>query len=183
MILKHWKYILIGILTLLLIFECSGDKPEVKTKTVTKEIVKTVTDTVKEVVIQKPEKVYIKITDTIYEEKVVYVQDSIKVNKYPLKLISNKAEFNGFAYTDGKLYDFEGVITYPEKIIETTTEKIIKRDKSGLFGFMQSDLNLQNYGIGLDYQIRNKLILGASITHNTQFNNTNINFKLGIKIK
>jgi len=182
---NDWKYIVIAVLILLLFNECNK-KPEVITKTETIVETKIIHDTIEKVVISKPEKVYIKVPKTVYKDSIVYVpvntKDSIQVNKYPLKLESNKAKFEGFAFTDGKLYDFTGVITYPETTITNNTETIIRQSKSGLFGYLQGNTELNNFGVGLDWQIKNKFIVGTSLTHNTLFNNTNINFKVGFNI-
>lgn len=173
------------ILLVLLIRQCS-EEPEIITKTETVVETKIIHDTIEKVVIGKPEKVYIEKSKTIYKDSIVYVPfnlgDSLKVNKYPLKLESNNATFEGFAFTDGNLYDFTGVIKYPETTITNTTEKIIRESKNGLFGYVQSNTSFNNLAIGVDWQIKNELILGVNLSHNTNFQNTNVNFKVGLNI-
>lgn len=180
--MRYLVLILIIIVLSLLLFQQCESEPKIinKTKTLTKT--KIVRDTVEKVVVGKPEKVYIRVTDTIYKDSIVYLSDTLKVNRYPLSLLSNKAKFEGFALTDGKIYDFDGVISYPQTTVTENIERIIKRDKSGFFGFIQANTQLNNLGVGLDWQLKNNFIFGTSITHNTMFQDTNINFKLGIKL-
>jgi len=169
------------ILSILLFRQCESE-PKVITKVETKIKTKIIRDTIEKVVIGKPKKVYIKVYDTIYKKETVYLKDSLQVNRYPLSLLSNKASFEGFALTSGKLYDFDGIITYPQTTITKEVDKIIETNKSALFGYIQSNTALNMFGLGVDYQIKNKVIIGANVTHHTILQNTNINLKLGIKL-
>ena len=184
--MRYIVLILIIIILSLLLFQKCEEEPRVITKTKTVTKIETIYDTIEKVVIGKPEKVYIKVPEVQYRDSIVYIpvslKDSLRVNRYPLSLLSNKAKFEGFALTSGKLYDFDGVISYPETTITNDTETIIREAQSGLFGFIQSNTQLNMFGAGLDWQIQNKFIVGTNITHNTIFENTNINLKLGIRL-
>lgn len=185
LVIRGWKYILIVVLIILLFQQCNK-KPEVITKTKIETVTEIVHDTIIKTVIGKPEIVKISVPDTVYKEKYTYIpinkKDSLEVFKYPLKLKSNKATFEGFAFSDGNLYDFTGVITYPETTITKETETIIRQDKSGLFLYAQGNSQMNDFGLGLDLTIKNRFVVGTSLTHNTLFNNTNLNFKVGYNI-
>ena len=93
------------------------------------------------------------------------------------------------------------IVTKTETIIETVTDTItevviqkvpgpkvyiekIKVPKSGAFLFIESNFNKKpdRHAIGIDYQIKNKLLIGTSVSYNTITNNVNMNFKVGFKI-
>ena len=52
------------------------------------------------------------------------------------------------------------------------------------FASSQSNFNKKpdRHAIGIDYQIKNKLLIGTSVSYNTITNNVNMNFKVGFKI-
>ena len=187
--MRYIILILIIIILSLLLFQKCEEEPRVITKTVTKVETKDIKEPINNYKIGLPKRyvvVEIETKKIDYRDSIVYVPynltDSLKLNRYPISLLSNKAKFEGFALTSGKLYDFDGVISYPETTITNNTETVIREAQSGLFGFIQSNTRLNMFGAGLDWQIKNKFIVGANVTHNTIFENTNINLKLGIRL-
>lgn len=177
--IKKYYWILFIILTIILVKKCE-DEPTVITET---EYI-TVTDTITKVEIKEiPKTVFVEKVKTIKgKDSIIYVNKptdtTIQANEYKTKLESNNATANLKIVTTGELIDVKGTIDYTQT--NTTITKI--KDKSGLFLYGGTSVlpALQNYEIGLDYQIRNKVLIGASISHVQ--NQTYINAKIGIKI-
>lgn len=181
------NWILIGIILIILIIvkTCEQDP---KTVTKTKIVYKTKTDTIKETVIKEiPKKVYIERIKTIKgKDSIVYVkvpdQTSIEANQYDTELKANNATAKLKITTTGKLLDVSGTIDYKEKHTHTTTTVI--KPKSGLFLYGQTSVSplLEVSAIGLDYQFRNTVIIGTSLSldHNTELNY--LNLKVGFRI-
>jgi hypothetical protein len=167
--------------------QCEGDNVKIVTETET--IIETVTDTITEVVIQKVPgpKVYIEKIKTIKGKDSIIYKDkpsetTIAANKYKTEVKTDEAIAKLDILTTGELLDVTGVITYPK---ETTITRITKKvPKSGAFLFIESNFNKKpdRHAIGIDYQIKNKLLIGTSVSYNTITNNVNMNFKVGFKI-
>ena len=172
---NHLVYIALVIFILLFFNECSKD-PEVKT--VTK--IKTVRDTITNTIISKPKDVIFYKTDTIHEKETVFIKNSnpIKAKEYDTKLESNNATADLKIITTGELLDVQGVITYPEK--ETTLIK----PKSGLFLNLETSVKptFERVGVSLDYQIKNKWLIGVGASYNNQVKQGYINAKIGFKL-
>jgi len=143
-------YIALGVFILLFFKECKKE-PEVVTKTE----IKTVYDTITNTVISKPKTVYVprevKHTDTIYNETVKTIKDTVYIemveaNKYETKLQSNKATADLQITTTGELLDVKGVITYPQ------VKETVKTPKSGLFISLDTSVKptFERAGISLD---------------------------------
>ena len=146
-----------------------------------------VTDTITKVEIKEvPKKVYVYKAKTVKgKDSIVFVKSKdtadlpiIKANQFTTILKSNNATADLKITTTGELLDVQGVINYKEKK-QTITEF---KNNSGLFLYGQTNTKFDEYGVGLDYVIRNSIIIGGSINHNTQFQNTRINIKVGIRI-
>ena len=185
LLIKYWYIIAIAILAVLLIIECQEDVPKTVTTTVIEYVTKT--DTIIKTVISKPKKVYItKIKRTKGIDSIIYVdrkaKEAIEVNQYDTTIKSNNATADLQITTTGELLDVQGVITWKEKI--TTVEVTKTINASGLFIYMGTSLNptFDKIELGLDYQIRNKFLIGASVDYNNFTQNVNLNLKIGIKI-
>lgn len=84
-------------------------------------------------------------------------------------------------------------ITVTEEILENKDQEIanlneqktlLQKKKSSLYGFGQVNLNgFNTYGAGVDYIVRDKVILGTSINFSTIQSQVGINAKIGFKIK
>jgi len=180
-------YLLIVVLVLALLKQC-GKKGEtiVKTKIETKYIERV--DTINTVTIKEiPKKVYVVKETTIKgKDSIVYVDketnEAIEANQYDTKLESNNATADLKITTTGELLDVTGSISYQEK--ETTIKETIKKDKSGLFLYVEGSVQpvLERFELGLDYQIRNKIIIGTSASYNNVSKSINFNAKVGIKL-
>ena len=180
---SKWLYIVIGIVLLMILLRSCNDEPQIKTKI---EYIER-TDTITKVEIQEvPKKVYVYKTKTLKgKDSIVYVKEKdtnnlpiIEANQFTTMLKSNNATADLKITTTGELLDVQGVINYTEKI-KTVTEF---KNNSGLFIFGQTNTKFDTYGIGVDYVIKNKIIIGASGTYNTQFKTSSINLKVGIRV-
>ena len=182
---RNWLvYLIIISLIISLAHQCSREQKET-TKTVTKiEYVK-VTDTINTITIQKvPINVYIDKEKYTRYDSIIYVSDtinSIKANQYQTELKSNNALANLSITTPGELLDVSGTITYTQenKTVKTTKTKAL----SGAFLYGQVNLNgFDSYGIGIDYQIKNTIIIGTSINYDNYNRHFSLNVKLGFKL-
>ena len=184
MINKNWIWYFIAIVSIILLLkDCGGEK--IKTVTVT-EIVK-VTDTVTNTVIQEvPKTVYIERLKTIKGKDTIIYKDkadstTIKANQYATKLESNNATANLQITTTGELLDVQGVITFEQENKTTTITKT--KNASGLFLYGQTNLNgFDSYGVGIDYQIKNKIIVGTSVNYDNFNGHFSLNAKIGFKL-
>lgn len=183
------RNIIIGILAILLIIlavRSCEQEPKVITKTKI-EIVK-VTDTIIETKIDTvPKLVYVeKIKKEKGKDSIVYVKEpsdtSITANQYKTTLKANNATANLNITTTGELLDVTGTIDYTQT--NTTTEIIKIVPKSGLFFYGETSINpiFEHASIGLDYQIKNTIIIGGSTSYNNLSKSVNFNVKLGFSI-
>lgn len=183
--LKNSIFWVIGIILILLLVRYCEGEPTTITKIETKYV--KVTDTIKNTIIQKvPKIVYVEKTKTIKGKDTIIYKDkfsetTIKANKYETKIESNNANADLQITTTGELLDVQGVINYEKEIKTIETTKT--RDASGLFLYGQTNLNgFNNYGVGIDYQLKNKIIIGASVNYDDFNNNINLNVKVGFRI-
>lgn len=186
--MKNWIFRLIVIILVIALFKTCTEEPKIKIETVT-EYVK-VTDTITNTIIEKvPTKVYVnRYIDVKGNDSIVFVDTptlgtsdtTIQANQYNTTLKSNNATATLKITTTGELLDVSGTIDYTQ---ENTTKTITKiKNKSGLFLYGGTNIDFNRYELGLDYQIKNTIIVGTSVSHNNISNQSNINFKLGIKI-
>lgn len=185
-IFKIVPYLITVVLAIFLMHKCS-EEPEIITETVVKY--KTVHDTIKQVEIQTEyiPKYVTKVKTVKGKDSIVYVKDTtgiavIKANEYKAEVKSNNATADLNILTTGELLDVSGVITYKEK--ETTTTITKTKHKSGLFIYSESAVNpvFERAAIGLDYQIKNKFIIGANVSYNNTVKQVYANVKVGFKI-
>lgn len=177
--MKYIPYILIIILTLVLVKTCN-DKPEIITET--EYITKTDTIHTTEIV-EKPILKYVETIKTVKgNDSIIYVEKptetSIEANEYKATVKTDSSRADLKILTTGKLLDVKGIITYDKEIVTKT----ITKSKSGLFLGVQSDIDFKQYGLTLDYQLKNTIMLGTSINYNQQLNNANVMFKVAIKL-
>lgn len=177
-------YPIIVIIILFFIVKNCKQKPSVVTKTkietvtILDTIVKTKIDTV-------PKLVYIEKIKTIKgKDSIVYVNDTtaIKANQYTVKLSSNSATADLKITTTGELLDVQGIINYTQT--NTATENIKTIPKSGLFIYAETSVNpfFERAEIGIDYQIKNTIMPGVSVSYNNLSKSVNFNLKLGFRV-
>ena len=171
----------------MLVEQCRTD--DVKTVVKTETVVETVVDTITKVVIQKVPgpKIYVEKVKTVKGKDSIVYKDkpsdvTIAANKYKTELESDGAIAKLDILTTGEILDIQGTIIYPKQTITNSITK--KIPTSGAFLFIESNINSvpDRYALGIDYQIRNKILLGTSISYNTITKNTNLNVKIGFKI-
>tara|TARA_B110000977_G_C11066817_1_gene488080 strand:+ start:672 stop:1244 length:573 start_codon:yes stop_codon:yes gene_type:complete len=181
-----WAFIL-AIVIFTVMQQCTNNDVKIITKTET--VIETVVDTITKVIIQKVPgpKIYVEKVKTVKgKDSIVYKdkpsETTITANKYKTELESEGAIAKLEILTTGEILDVKGTITYPKEI---TTTKITKKiPKSGAFLFLETNLKRipDRYAIGIDYQIKNKILLGTSVSYNLITNNVNLNVKVGFKI-
>lgn len=178
----------IGFFVLFMFVEqCRND--DIKTVVKTETVIETVVDTITKVVIQKVPgpKIYVEKVKTVKGKDSIVYRDkpsdvTIAANKYKTELESDGAIAKLDILTTGELLDLQGTIIYPKQTITNNVTK--KIPTSGAFLFIESNINSMpdRYALGIDYQIRNKILLGTSVSYNTITKNTNLNVKIGFKI-
>ena len=173
------------LLTIFLVKRCEGE-PKVITKTTT--IVKTVTDTVRETIIEKvPERVYVERLKTVKGKDSIVYRDkpsdvTLEANQYNTQLKANNATATLKITTTGELVDVSGTIDYPEKTITTTIIKV--KPKSGAFLYFGTQLSTspKRFELGVDYQLRNTVLIGVSADYSNITKDFSANVKLGFRI-
>lgn len=182
---KYWSQIALIVLFIFLVKQCET-KPH--TKTTIKTVYQKVTDTFTEVETDTfIKEVYTEKTKTIKgKDSIIYVKNptktSTKANQYTTTLNSNNATANLQITTTGKLLDVYGTINYKKQI--TTITKTKHLNNSGLFLYGETSVvpTFKRAEIGLDYQFKNKFIVGSSVSVNGITKKPNINVKFGVKI-
>ena len=183
---NNWfVYILVIALTFALIKQC---EQEPKTVTKTKVVYKTKTDTIKETIIKEvPKTVYVEKIKTIKgKDSIVYVgvpnDNTIEAKQYNTNLFANNATAKLQIIALGEVLDVKGSITYPEEETTTTVTKIVPM--SGLFVYGGASVvpMLQSVEVGLDYQIKNAVIIGVKASHNFEYDFNSVGVKFGVKI-
>ena len=179
-------YPILAILIIIFVVKKCEQDPKVITKTKI-EYVK-VTDTILRTVIDSvPKIVYVKKTKTVKgKDSIVYVKEpndsTIQANQYNTQLQSNNATADLKITTTGELLDVQGVINYTQT--NTTTETIKTKPKSGLFLYGETSINpmFERAALGIDYQIKNTIIVGASTSYNNVSKHVNFNVKVGLRL-
>ena len=183
---KNWFVYLIAIVLFFALVKQCEQEP----KTVVKEkvVYKYRTDTIHSTIIQEvPKNVYIERIKTVKgNDSIVYVkvpgEKSIEANQYDTELKANNATAKLKITTTGQLLDVTGTIDWKEK--ETTTTTTIVKPKSGLFIYGQTSVSplLEVSSIGLDYQLRNTVIVGTSFSLDHVSKQNYVNVKLGFRL-
>lgn len=182
---NYWLLIAILLFSLVIVRSC---EQEPKVVTNTKIVYKTKTDTVTKVIIdEKIKKVYVDRIEKIKGKDSIVYRDApsdttVEANQYAANLVTNNATAQLTITTTGQLLDVSGTIKYNEK--ETTNSIIITKPKSGLFLYGETSATplFSRAEIGLDYQIKNTLIVGSSFSFDNISKQNYINLKLGFRI-
>lgn len=182
---NYWLLIAILLFSLVIVRSC---EQEPKVITNTKVVYKTKTDTITKTIIdQKLKTVYVdRIKIKPGKDSIVYRDrpnsNTTEASQYDVNLLSNNATARLKITTTGQLLDVTGTIRYDEK--ETTNSVIITKPKSGLFLYAEASAlpAFERAAIGLDYQIKNTLIIGASFSYNNVINQPYANVKVGIRL-
>lgn len=152
---------------------------EEKTKTEYKYIVKERTDTLK---IDKPVVVY---KDRV-KNKIIIKTDSVykdfKPSDYSYKLDTIDKKFEAHIEGWGGLKKIEVVSKHKDSIIEKTVTKTLVVNKSSLYLWGGYSFK-PSYQAGVDYTIKNKVIVGGAIDYDRNIGTITPMVKIGIKLK
>jgi hypothetical protein len=107
---------------------------------------------------------------------------TLEANQYNTQLKANNATATLKITTTGELVDVSGTIDYPEKTITTTIIKV--KPKSGAFVYFETQLNPspKRFELGVDYQLRNTVLIGVSADYSNITKDFSANVKLGFRI-
>lgn len=176
---------LLAVVVLLVVVKTCEQEPKIKTVTKIEYVTKT--DTIKETLIDS---VYIPryVIKTVTEkgkDSIIYVDkdtdNAILAREYDTEVKTDSASAKLKITTTGELLDVKGTITWLKEEKTTTITKI--KPKSGLFLYGEvSAPNMENIAIGLDYQLRNTILLGVSASHNIITKDVYLNAKVGFRI-
>ena len=173
---------LVGVL---LASSCERDVVKVKEKVVVKNV--RVVDTVRlHDTIVKPVKVYVDRWryKTNPNPSPIYKEEIIEANKYSQELVGEKGTAKIDVITTGELLDLSGIIECNEKIVEKTITKYTAKSKLFMSGNIDMSLDggIKNVRLGLDYNIKNKVLikggLGYDITDNQPLVGVGLGFGL-----
>lgn len=158
---------------------CEGN--DLKYKEVTKIKTIKVTDTlkIKGVATTKYKKVYVKKTDT----SIVYVDkadtSSVEARKYSQEIQGKRMKGVVHITTTGELLDVCADIETKDSIIETTITKY--RNKSKAFASFSYNTNNQ-LNLGIDWNIKNKILLKGGVGYETQTLKPYISVGIGVPL-
>jgi len=189
---KNW-FVFVSIIAVFIIVKSCEPKPIIKVKTEVN--IKDIIDSVRTATLKGVKPVYIDTSKseiryikgkTIFKDSIVYVKtpndNTIKANQYDTKLTANNATAKLKITTTGDLLDVSGTIEYKKKETTTTVSKIVPMSGLFIYGGASVVPMLQSVEVGVDYQIRNTVIIGINADHNFQYNFNSIGVKLGVNI-
>ncbi len=168
---------LIGVL---IASSCERDVVEIREKIVIKNV--KVTDTVRiHDTITKPVKVYVDRWRYKPNPNPNNEEEIIEANKYSQKLIGEKGIAQIDVVTTGELLDLSGIIECNEKIVEKTITKYANKSQLFLSGNidMRLDGGVKSVRVGLDYNVKNKVILKGGLGYDISDNKPLVGFGLG----
>lgn len=172
---------------------------EERTVTVIETKIVKVVDTIKVIEIkEKPviKYVYKNKKEIVYVDKEIFIKDTtktvIEANEYKTTLESNRAIANLSVLTTGELLDIKGTISYPKETKTITTTKYIHNSSMFVYGQLSiAGYDSNSYSsagrfnqrqLGIDYVIKDKVILGVSGSNDASSDIYYFNIKVGIKI-
>ena len=176
--MNRYVVFILGFLSCALLIKfCEGPKKEDKVLTKTRIIKVTDTLKIKGNTITKYKEVFVRKTDT----SIVYLDKpdsaSIFANYYEQPIVGKRSSGLAKITTTGELLDFSAIIECQDSIKETTITKY--RDRSKLFLSGEYNTN-QDIKVGLDYNIKNTILLKAGVGYN--INNTTPYISVGVGI-
>lgn len=158
---------------------CEGKKPEDKVTTKIKTIKVVDTLRLKGPITTKFKKVYIHKTDS----SIVYIDRpdsiSIEARKYSQEISGKRMKGVVHVTTTGELLDLCAEIETKDSIIETTVTKY--KNKSKVFASFSYNTNNQ-INIGVDWNLKNKILLKGGVGYETQTLKPYISLGIGIPI-
>lgn len=158
---------------------CEGKKPEDKVVTKIKTIKVVDTLKLKGPITTKFKKVYIHKTDS----SIVYIDrsdsTSVEARKYSQEIFGKRMKGVIHVTTTGELLDLCAEIETKDSIIETTVTKY--KNKSKAFASFSYNTNNQ-INIGVDWNIKNKILLKGGAGYETQTLKPYISLGIGIPI-
>lgn len=177
---------LAGFIALAVIIALLNREPEVITKTEVK--IEKVTDTViKTKIIEKP----VKVPVIIYKDSIIRVKEStviptdtpvIQANEFKTTIKSGNASADLQILSTGRVLDVQGVIQYDREIRTTTVTKYIHNSSFFLYGETSIAPAFERLELGVDYVIKDRVIIGASGSYNLIHDHASLNIKFGIKL-
>ena len=184
------KNILIAIASfvigVLIASSCERDVVKVKEKVIVKNVKVTDTVRIKDTIVN-PKKIYINKWKYVEKPKDSVSKDTIKMieaNEYNQELVGKNGNAKIKLITTGELLDLSGVIECNEKTIEKTITKYTAKNKVFFTGGLGMGLNggFRDIKIGIDYNIKNKVLLkynvGYDLSTNQPFTGVGIGFGL-----
>lgn len=174
--MKKYLFQIISTLVIVLLLSLLFKKeaPEIIEKTTIEYI--TVTDTIEKTIIKEvPRIVYVK--DTTQEGS-----PEIKANEYETTIKSEDSFAELKIITTGRLLDVKGFITHQDRIERTELTRFTQKSAFFLYGETSITPALEHFEIGLDYVIKNKVLIGLSGSYNSRFQYGSINLKFGFKL-
>lgn len=176
---RYLVFVLGALFAFILLHFCEGKARE--DNVVTKVSVIKVTDTLKldGKVVTKYKNVYIRKTDTslVYLDKPDTTSIEARVYTQPIK--GSRSSGIATITTTGELLDFCATIECQDSIKETTITKYKDRSKA----FISASYNTNNQlNLGVDWNLRNKILLKGGIGYETQTLKPYISLGIGIPI-
>lgn len=177
--ISKWKFTIIALITGFIIGLLAAKPAKVSTVTEIKYVTIERRDTIS---IEKPIVIYkdkIKNTETIRIDS-VYRDFKPSDYKYTLDTINSKFEAHLSGW--GGLDKINIISKHKDSIITKTTTNTLLVNKSTLY--LWGGYNLRpTYQAGVDYTIKNTIIVGGSIDYDRNTNKVTPGIKIGIKIK
>lgn len=183
-ILKENIAVILLIIVLIVVVKLLESEP--KTKVTTKTVYVDKIDTIIKVVYKdKPKDVFVEVGGgsdgtNVYRDKATPL--TVEAKQYSTTLFSNNAKADLNITTTGELLDITGTIQWQEAV--TTITKETTKPKSGLFIYAEHQITqpFSNSSIGLDYQIRNSIIVGVSLNYDSAQKVVSPSVKLGLPL-
>ena len=194
---KYKVLITFVITSVIFLFLTKSCEKKIEEKNETTVNITKIIDSVKQATLKYAKPVYIDTVKTkinwlkgdtkiIKKDSIIYVNTpteyTIEATEYKTELKSNDATADLYITTTGKLLSIDGTISYPEKTITNTKTKVITKNAGFLYFESGFGKTPERFALGIDYQIKNKLLLGTSIDYNVITNSVNTNFKIGINL-
>lgn len=178
--MNRYLVFILGFLSCALLIKfCEGPNKADKVVTNTKVIKVTDTLKIKGNTITKYKEVFVRKTDT----SIVYLEKpdstSICANYYEQPIIGKRSSGVAKITTTGELLDFSATIECQDSIKETTITKYEDRSRLFLSGEYTTNTELK---IGLDYNIKNRILLKGGVGYDFYYRVPYISLGLGVPI-
>ena len=177
---KNIVSLVIGFMLCIALFRfCDGSKGKTITEVKTKVIKVTDTLKVKGDIVTNYKKVYVKKIDTVLVYVDIKDSTTIDARVYEQPIVGKRSSGIAKITTNGELLDFSAIIECQDSIIERNTTKYIDRSQLFLYGQYKTNNQLE---IGLDWNLRNKVILKGGVGYDASNTIPYISVGIGIPI-